>query len=177
MPAIILKVVFTLIVGSSCMAIVTMATCSQGNRPTVGHFFDIGNNMVDKHALRQSWFQKLTVETLRFQDEDDYEDEIFQYQSSARASTTVISAGKRDGRRHSTTSFSENVVVAKTSYRNVRSYHLRSGEGLTSFNKNNRANFSGEKSEMKLSGVSIFLAYAKKLKIKCRPRSRPRPRI
>ena len=35
---------------------------------------------------------------------------------------------------------------------------LRSGEGLTSFNKNNRANFSAEKkSEMKLSGVSIFL--------------------
>ena len=78
----------------------------------------------------------LLLETLRFQDEDDYADEIFQYQSSARASTSVISAGKRDSRRHSTARFSENVVVAKTSYRKVRSFIiLRSGEGLTSFNK------------------------------------------
>ena len=36
--------------------------------------------------------------------------------------------------------------MAKTSYRKVRGFIiLRSGEGLTSFNKNNRANFSGEK--------------------------------
>ena len=68
--------------------------------------------------------------------------------------------------------------MAKTSYRKVRSFIiLRSGEGLTSYNKKNRANFSGEKTEMKLFGVSIFLEYAKKLKIKCRPRSHPRPRI
>ena len=30
---------------------------------------------------------------------------------------------------------------------------------------------------MKLSGVSIFLEYAKKFTVKCRPRSCPRPRI
>ena len=59
-------------------------------------------------------------------------------------STSVISAGQRESRRHSTTSFSENVVVAKTSYRKVRGFIiLRSGEGLTSFNKKKSANFSG----------------------------------
>ena len=35
---------------------------------------------------------------------------------SALAWALVILAGKRDSRRHSTTSFSENVVVAGTSY-------------------------------------------------------------
>ena len=47
---------------------------------------------------------------------DDYEYEIFSILSSARALTSVILAGKRSSRRHSTTSFSENVVVAETSY-------------------------------------------------------------
>ena len=51
--------------------------------------------------------------TLRFQDEDDYEDEIF---SILSAWTSVILAGKRDSRRYSTTGFNENVVVAETSY-------------------------------------------------------------
>ena len=36
--------------------------------------------------------------------------------SSARALTSVFLAGKRDSRRHSTTSFAENDVVTKTSY-------------------------------------------------------------
>ena len=59
-------------------------------------------------------------------------------------------AGKRGSRRHSTTSFSESVVVAGTSYQisvsNVRSFSiLQSGEGSTSFNNDNGANFSGEK--------------------------------
>ena len=37
---------------------------------------------------------------------------------------------------------------------------------LTSFNKDNNASFSGEKKNvMKLSGVSIFWEYAKKLKL------------
>ena len=35
--------------------------------------------------------------------------------SSTRVRTNVILAGKCDSHRHSTTSFSENVVVAKTS--------------------------------------------------------------
>ena len=56
------------------------------------------------------------LESFRFWDEDDYEYEIFSILSIARAWTSVILAGKRDSRRHSTTSFSENVVVAGTSY-------------------------------------------------------------
>ena len=51
--------------------------------------------------------------------EDDYEMEIFWILSSAPALTRVILAGKRDSRRHSTTSFSESVVVAET-----RSFNL-----------------------------------------------------
>ena len=46
---------------------------------------------------------------------------------------------------------------------NVRRFiNLRSGEGLTSFYKDDGANFSGEKSTIKLSRVSIFGQYAKK---------------
>ena len=37
--------------------------------------------------------------------------------SSARAWTSVILAGKRDSRHHSTTGFSENVEVTETSYK------------------------------------------------------------
>ena len=36
--------------------------------------------------------------------------------SVAHARTSVILEGKRDSRRHSSTNFSENVVVAGTSY-------------------------------------------------------------
>lgn len=36
---------------------------------------------------------------------------------------------------------------------------MRLGDGLTSFNRDNSANFSGEISASKLSGVSIFLVY------------------
>ena len=46
---------------------------------------------------------------------------------------------------------------------------LCSGEGLTSLHENKRADFSGERSTMKLSGVSIFRKYEN--------RSRPRPGI
>ena len=49
-------------------------------------------------------------------DEYNNENEIFSILSITRAWTNVILAGKRDIRRHSTTSFSENVVVAGTSY-------------------------------------------------------------
>ena len=44
---------------------------------------------------------------------------------------------------------SENLVATDT-----RFIILHSGEGLTSFNKNYRANFSGEKTTMKLPGKS-----------------------
>ena len=56
-----------------------------------------------------------------------------------RAWISVILAGKRDSRRHSTTSFGENVVVAETSF-----IILRLEEGVTSFHKDNSSNFSGE---------------------------------
>ena len=46
---------------------------------------------------------------------------------------------------------------------NIRSFIiLLLGKGLTSFNKNNCANFAGEKMTMKLSGVSLFWVDAKK---------------
>ena len=48
--------------------------------------------------------------------EDDYEYESFLILSSAHALTSVILTGKRDSRRHAITIFSENVVVAETSY-------------------------------------------------------------
>ena len=65
--------------------------------------------------------------------------------------------GKSGSRRHSTASFSESVVVAGTSYQMLELFSiLQSGEGSTSFNNDNSANVSGEKSTMKNSGVSIF---------------------
>ena len=58
----------------------------------------------------------LLIECFRFWDEDEEEDEIFSVLSSALAWANVILAGKRDSRRHSTTSFSESVVVAGISF-------------------------------------------------------------
>ena len=55
------------------------------------------------------------------------------------------------------TSFSENVAVAEASYQMLESFIiLQSGKGLTCFNKDNSDHYSGEKSTMKLSGVSVF---------------------
>ena len=59
--------------------------------------------------------RKETKESFRFKDEDDYEYKIFPILSSALREPRHF-GGKRDSRRHSTTSFSENVVVAGTSY-------------------------------------------------------------
>ena len=58
----------------------------------------------------------LLAESFRFWDEDDYEYEIFSILSIAHAWTSVILAEERDSRRLSTTSFSENVLVAGASY-------------------------------------------------------------
>ena len=52
------------------------------------------------------------IETFKMR--HNYEYAIFSILSSARAWANVILAGKRDSRRHSTTSFSGNVVVAET---------------------------------------------------------------
>ena len=67
--------------------------------------------------------------------------------SIAHAWTSVIWAGKRDSRRHSTTSFSANVVCwwREQVIKCMKFHDLPSGEGLTSFRINNRANFFSER--------------------------------
>ena len=52
------------------------------------------------------------LESFRFEDEEDYEYEIFSIQSIAHKWTSVILARKRDSCDHSTTSFSEIDVEA-----------------------------------------------------------------
>ena len=59
---------------------------------------------------------------------------------SREPGTCVILAGKRDSRRHSTTSFFENVAAVFF----LSFFILRSGEGSTSFKKYNRVLFYGE---------------------------------
>ena len=61
---------------------------------------------------------------MRFEDQDDHEEEIFLILRSARACTSVSLAEKRDSCRHSTTGFSENVVVAETSYQVLEALSL-----------------------------------------------------
>ena len=60
---------------------------------------------------RISTHLKAIIEIFRFYDDYDNEYEIFSVVSGARAWTSVILAGKRDSRRHSMTSFRENLVV------------------------------------------------------------------
>ena len=48
---------------------------------------------------------------------DNYDDKILSILTSAHASTSVILADKRGSRRHFFPSFSENIAVAKTSYK------------------------------------------------------------
>ena len=76
------------------------------------------------------------------------------FSSSARAWASVILAGKRDSRHHSTTSFSGNgnKLVSRRSWENFKTF----------FNKNNCAYFSGEKSTMKPSRVGFFKNTLKK---------------
>ena len=66
-------------------------------------------------------------------------------------------AEKCDNHRHSTTSFSENVVVAKTSYQmlGVSSFSDREG-ALPPSREISVLTFVVKKSTTKLSGVSIF---------------------
>ena len=63
-------------------------------------------------------FLKAMLEIFRFSDEGDYEYEISsQYQIIQKWCSRVNQRhGKRDSRRHSTTSFIENVVAAEASY-------------------------------------------------------------
>ena len=83
--------------------------------------------------------------------------EIFSIVSIARAWGNVILAGKRGSGRHSTTSFSESVVVAGTSYQMLE---------VLPFCNLERAQppsititvltFLAKKSTIKNSGVSVF---------------------
>ena len=104
-------------------------------------------------VLRQkSWLRIVSCNIIfRFQDENDYEYEISSILRSARAWNSVILAGKRDSLRHSTTSFSENVVVS-----------YPSGEGSTSFKKDNNATLS----TWSFPGCLFFWESAKKLSVK-----------
>ena len=63
---------------------------------------------------------KNPIQTLTMETEYDYEDEISSILSSARAQASVSLAGKLGSRRHSTTSFSENVIMAETSYQMLK---------------------------------------------------------
>ena len=54
------------------------------------------------------------IESFRLSDEN--ENEFFSILSNAHSRTNSILARKCDSHRHSTTSFNENVVVAKTSF-------------------------------------------------------------
>ena len=83
-----------------------------------------------------------------------YEYEISSVLSSARAWPSVILARKHDSRRHSSMSFSENVVVSETSYQMLEVLSLWLREGLTSFNKDKGAF---------LGCLPSFWEYARKL--------------
>ena len=61
---------------------------------------------------------------------------MFSILSSTRAWTSVILAGKRDSRRHSTASFCKKIWAFVI---------LRPAGGLTSLNKDDSSNFPGEK--------------------------------
>ena len=74
------------------------------------------------------WTSNLPIDSV----DDDFECEIFSVLSSACAWHSVILAGKRDSRRHSTTGFSETVVVTETSLviKWKKFYQFAIGRGL-----------------------------------------------
>ena len=86
---------------------------------------------------------------------------------------SVILAEKRDSRRHSATSLSENVVAAKTSYRNVSSFIICDQKKASI--KMTVLTLLLIKRKMKFSGEAILLVCMKKLKVKSR--TRPRRKI
>ena len=79
-----------------------------------------GKEMVDISAVIAPACTRLG--SFRFEDEDDYENEIFPILSSAHARTNVILEGKFGSRRQSTTSFSDKVGSGKNKLSNVRSF-------------------------------------------------------
>ena len=96
-------------------------------------------------------------ESLRFEDKGDYEGEFFPILSSAHARTNVILAGEFGSRRQSTTSFSEKVLVAKTSYQMIEILLFSGRERALSLSMEiSVPTFVVKKSTMKLCGVSIL---------------------
>ena len=76
-------------------------------------FVEIEQNwLVQKFGLRRPQ----RFDAIQAQPPFYYEDEIFSILSTARAWGSVILAGKRDSRRHSTTGFSENIVIVGTGH-------------------------------------------------------------
>ena len=104
------------------------------------------------------FFRPASLESFRFQDEDNYESEIFSILSTAHARNDVILAGKCGSRRQSITSFSENVVVAKQVIKRLEFYHLVSDRerALPPLTEISELTFVVQKSTMKLSGMSIL---------------------
>ena len=86
--------------------------------------------------------------------------------SSAHPWTSVILAGKRGSRRHSTTSFTKNVQVAETSYQMlvVLSFCDRKRVWPPSL-KVTVLTLLVKNGKMKLSGESVFWQYAIKLEV------------
>ena len=116
--------------------------------------------MRDLSILRRGWLKN----------------EISSILSSAHVRIRVILAGKREGRPHSTSGFSENVTeVTETSYEMLKVLLFSMGRkliiisimrqiGCYLLQWNNSVNFSGEKSNMRLSQIApMFWAYVKKL--------------
>ena len=68
----------------------------------------IGTNPFNQNRFWLIWLKLPMKLDLRFEDEDDYEYEIFSIPSCARAWASVILAGKRDSCRHSATWYSKN---------------------------------------------------------------------
>ena len=81
---------------------------------------------------------------------------------SVRAQTSVVWEGRRGGRRHFTTSFSE-CRSGGNKLSNVRNFSiLQSGEVLSSFNNDKSANFSDEKKYNEEFRGVYFLTIRKK---------------
>ena len=61
-PVTMRKVVFGMILVIGCLPIHTMGACTaQGSCPSVGYFFALGKNMVDKHSLLEFVTEIFTV--------------------------------------------------------------------------------------------------------------------
>ena len=112
----------------------------------------------DQNGISKLVLQTGVIKELQIQDEDNYENEIFSILSTAHARNDVILAGKCGSRRQSTTSFSENVVVAKQVIKCQKFYHLVSDRerALPPLTEISELTFVVQKSTMKLSGMSIL---------------------